>query len=162
MTPIPYTLYADPFRIWSSFAWKMSEMMLVSMHVISHRSQRMAGNAQSADNRRELGLMAQEKAAVAIESAQTMAFSSMMLSQQLCAAAFKQMLAGTVAIMSVSASRTPAQSVTRQLKLVRSTMARSAVTTAQLSGSTARIAHRGLKPIHSRATANARRLGKRK
>jgi hypothetical protein len=40
-------------------------------------------------------------------------------------------------------------------------MMQSTATTAQLSGAAARLAQRGLKPIHSRATANARRLGKR-
>jgi len=40
-------------------------------------------------------------------------------------------------------------------------MTQSAATTAQLSGAAARLAQRGLKPIHSRATANAKQLGKR-
>jgi hypothetical protein len=51
--------------------------------------------------------------------------------------------------------------VARQTRLVRDTMAHSAVATSQLSKSAARLAHRSLKPIHSRATRNAKRLGKR-
>ena len=62
--------------------------------------------------------------------------------------------------MSLAASRTAGQAMARQAKLVR-TMTQSAATNAQLSGAAARLAQRGLKPIHSRATANAKRLGRR-
>ncbi len=48
----------------------------------------------------------------------------------------------------------------RHAKLVR-TMTQSAATTAELAGTAARVAERGLKPIHSRAKANAKRLGRR-
>jgi hypothetical protein len=70
------------------------------------------------------------------------------------------MLTGATAMMSLAASRTAGQSMARQAKLVR-TMTQSAVTVSQLSSSAARLAKRGVKPIHSQATANAKRLGKR-
>jgi hypothetical protein len=162
----PTTLYAlvvDPFRIWSALAWKTGEMMLASAQVIGHRSNRMlsAGSSPGAGDRRELALMGQEKMAAAAESAQAMALSWMRLNEQFGAIAFQQMLTGTAAIMSLAASRTRGQSAARQAKLVRDTMTHSAVAASQLSKSVAHLAHRGLKPIHSRATGNARRLGKR-
>ena len=159
-----YTLSVNPLRIWSEFAWKTGEMMLASVQVIGHRSSRMlsAGSSLGAGDRGELALMGQEKIAAAAESAQAMALSSMRLTQQFGAMAFKQMLTGTAAILSLAASATPGQSVARQTKLVRDTMTHSAVATSQLSKSAARLAHRGLKPIHSRATGNAKRLQKHK
>jgi hypothetical protein len=159
-----YTLYADPFRIWSSFAWKTSEMILASVHVIGHRSNQMRafGSLQCTTDRRELALMGQEKIDATVESAQAMALSSMFLAQQLGAIAVKKMLTGMGAIISLTASRTPRQSAARQLKLVHDMTTLSAAATSQLSKSAAGIAHRGLKPIHSRATANARRLPKTK
>lgn len=159
-----YTSSLDPLRIWSAFAWKSGEMMLASIQVISQRSHRLlsAGTSPAFADRRELALMGQEKIAAAAESVQAVAVGWMGLNHRLGAIAFKQMLAGTAAIMSLAVSRTPGQSVARQTKLVSDTITHVAAATSQLSKSTARLAHRGLKPIHSRATGNARRLGKYK
>ena len=79
---------------------------------------------------------------------------------QLGTRAVQQMLTGVTDIMALAASRTAGQSIARQAKLVR-TMTRSASTASQLSASAAQLAQRGLTPIHARATANAKRLGKR-
>jgi hypothetical protein len=163
MNPIALTaLSGNPFQIWLEFAWKAGEMMLASAQVIGHRSNRMvtAGSSPSAGDRRELALMGQEKIAAAAESSQAVAWSWMRLNQQFGAIAFRQMLTATAGIISLTASRTPGQSIARQTKLVRDTVTHSAVATSQLSKSAARVAHRGLKPIHSRATGNAKRLGK--
>jgi DNA-binding transcriptional regulator YdaS (Cro superfamily) len=62
--------------------------------------------------------------------------------------------------MSLASSRTPSQLIARQAALARA-LGQSASSMAQVSGSAAKLAHRGLKPIHSKATANAKRLGKR-
>jgi hypothetical protein len=158
-----YTLSVNPFRSWSAFAWKTGEMMLASGQVIGHRSNRMfsAGHSPGAGDRRESALMGQEKLAAASESSQAVAFSLLRLNQQFGAIAFKQMLMATAAIISVATSHTPGQSVARQTKFVRDKLADSAVATSQLSKSAARIAHRGLKPIHSRTSGNAKRLAKR-
>lgn len=158
-----YALSLNPLTIWSDFAWKTGEMMFASMHVIGHRSNRMrsAGSPPSAADQREFALMGREKVAAAAESAQAMSFAWLRFHQQFAAIAFRQMFTGTAAIRSLAASRTPGQSVARQTRLVRETMTHSAVATSQLSKSAARVAQRGLKPIHSRATANAKRLGKR-
>ena len=165
MNPIALTsLSVNPFQIWSEFAWKTGEMMLASVQVIGHRSKRIisGGSSPSTGDRRELVLMGQEKITAAAESSQAVALSLMRLNQQFGAIAFKQMFTATAAMTSLAASRTLGQSVARQTKLVRDTVTHSAVATSQLSKSAARVAHRGLKPIHSRTTGNAKRLGKRR
>ena len=104
--------------------------------------------------------MGQEKVEASAESARAMAAHMMTMNLNRGVHAFSQMMNATTAFMSLAANRTPAQFVARQARLAE-TVARSAITAADLSTSTARLAKRGLKPIHSRATANARRLRKR-
>jgi len=69
-------------------------------------------------------------------------------------------LRNSAAFMSLAGSQTPSQLIARQAALARA-LGQSAVSMADLSRDAARLAHRGLKPIHAKATANARRLGKR-
>ena len=136
--------------------------MLASAQVIHHRTGRMvaAGATPSARDRREFALMAQEKIEAGVESVSAMAAQLMTLNPLLGARAVKHMISGAAAVMSLAASRTTGQAMARHAKLVR-TMTQSAATTTRLSGAAARLARRGLIPIHSRATANAKRLGKR-
>jgi len=61
----------------------------------------------------------------------------------------------------MATSRTAVQYSGRQAKLLGEHATQSAVAATRLSSSVAQIAHRGLQPIHSRATKNAKRLGKR-
>jgi methionine synthase I (cobalamin-dependent) len=156
------SLFANPLLIWTDLALRTGEMLLASSRVIGHRTGRMAaaGAKPSARDRREFTLMGQEKIEAAAESAQAMAAHMVKMNPQLGARAVRQMLTGATAIMSLAASRNAGQSLARQAKLVRA-MARSATTASLLSGSAARLAQRGLKPVHARATANAKRLGKR-
>ena len=151
----------NPFVAWSAFAQKTSEMMLASASVIGHRTRRMAqaGPLPNQRDRREFALMGKEKVEAAVDSAHAIAMHMMSMNRHLGAQAFKQMMAGATAMLSVASSRTVQQSITNQAKLMQ-LMNESAMTMSTLSGSAARLAHTGLKPIHSRATANARRLGK--
>lgn len=158
-----YGLSAHPFLLWSELAFKTGEMMLASALVIGQRTNRMAGAglSPSASDQREFALMGSEKISAAAESAHAMASSMLSLNQQIAALAFKQMLTGATAMMSLLSSRTPGQSVARQASFVRDSMANSTVAASQLSTSTAQLVKRGLKPIHSRAKGNAKRLAKR-
>ena len=161
--PSLYGLSLNPFLIWTDVALKTGEMMLASAQVIGQRTQRMAlaGPAPNARDRRELALMGEEKIAATAESAQAMAMSMMKLNQEVGALAFRQMLTGATAMMSLASSRTTGQSVARQTRLVRDALANSAAATSQLSTSTARLVDQGLKPIHARAKGNAKRLARR-
>jgi len=154
--------FANPFLAWSRLAWKTGEMMLASAQVVHHRTGRMAaaGATPSARDRREFAMMGREKAEAGVESASAMAMQMMAMYPLLGSRAFGNVMKGGAAAMSLAASRTAGQAMTRHAELVR-TMMQSMATTSQLSGAAARLAQRGLEPIHSRATANARRLVKR-
>jgi hypothetical protein len=152
----------NPFTAWTGLVWKIGEMSMASAQVIAHRTTRMAaaGPMPNARDRREFTRMGHEKIEAATESAQSIAAQMVTMDLKLGARAFRNMMTATTALMSLAASRSVGQSIVRQAKLAE-TLARSAITAADLSDSTARLAKRGLRPIHARATANARRLGKR-
>ena len=156
-------LFANSFLLWSRQAWKTGEMAIAAAQVISHRTTRMAraGVVPSARDQREFRLMGQEKAEAAMESAQAMGMPLLMLNQQFATLALKQMLSGSIALMSIAASRTPAQSAARQSRFMDATMTNSAVAGSMLSGSAARLARRALTPVHKRVSGNVRRLSKR-
>jgi hypothetical protein len=143
---------------------KTGEMMLASAQVIHHRTGRIAaaGPTPNQRDRREFTVMGQEKFAAASESAQAVAARMLKLNQQMRAVAFNNIVTGTAGVMSVATARTIAQSSKAQAALMQSTISSSSKAASQIADSVARIAHHGLKPVHSRATANAKRLGKHK
>ena len=154
--------YFGPFTLWSDLATKTIEMMLASAQVIGHRTGRMAlaGPVPNARDRREIALMGQEKIEAGVQSAQAMAEHMMAMSQPLGALAFRHILRSSTALLSLASSRTPSQLIARQAALARA-LGQSAVSMADVSKSAAKLARRGLKPIHAKATANAKRLRKR-
>ena len=152
----------NPLAIWSELAIKTGEMMVASSQVIGHRTSRMAkaGPTPNARDRKEFALMGQEKLEAAQKSSQAMMARMLGMNQRLGGRAAAQMLATASAMMALATSRTPGQSVARQAALMRA-LALSASTAAQLSHTAATVAKHGLKPIHSRAVSNAKRLNKR-
>jgi hypothetical protein len=154
--------YFSPFMLWGDLATKTLEMMLASAQVIGHRTGRMvlAGLAPNARDRREFALMGQEKIEAGAQSAQAMAAHMMTVSQPWRTLTFRHLLRSSAAFMSLASSRTPSQLIARQAALARA-LGQSAVTMAGVSKDAAKLTHRGLKPIHAKATANAKRLGKR-
>jgi hypothetical protein len=156
-------LYANPFLLWTNIALKSGEMMWASAQVISHRTSRIlqAHPNYSVKDRREIALMGQEKIEAGYESAIAMSGGLVKMTFELGMLAFRQWFAAATALTSMTMSRTAGQYSGHQVKLLREHATRSAVAATKLSSSVAQIAHHGLKPIHSRATKNARRLGKR-
>lgn len=154
--------YFSPFMLWNDLATKTLEMMLASAQVIGYRTGRMAlaGAAPNARDRREFALMGQEKFEVGAQSAQAMVAHMMSMSQPWGALAFRNLLRDSAAFMSLAGSQTPTQLMARQAALARA-VAQSAISMADVSRDAIKLAHRGLKPIHAKATANAKRLGKR-
>jgi hypothetical protein len=154
--------YLASFMAGGDLAAKTLEMMLASAQVIGHRTGRiaLAGAAPNARDRREFALMGQEKIEAGAQSAQAMATQMMAMSQPWGALAVRHMLRNSAALMSLAGSRTPGQLMARQAALARA-LGQSASSMAHASGTAAKLAQRGLKPIHAKATANARRLGKR-
>jgi hypothetical protein len=74
--------------------------------------------------------------------------------------AWLAMLTATTNMLSLAGSRTPLQAVGRQARLAR-TLRRSAPTPASISSAMASLARVAIKPVHSRATRNAKRLYRR-
>lgn len=150
------------FAMWSRLGWAAGQMTFAAVQVISHRTRRFAlsGTEPSARDQREFSLMGQEKSAAALEAAHAVGVSLFGLNQQFAALALKQALSASKSFMSISASRTPAESVGRQSTLLRNTMNGYVVTASKLSGSTAQLARRALKPVRSRVSRNLKRLGK--
>jgi hypothetical protein len=164
MTRIPsVATYANPFLQWMNVVLSIGQMMWASSHVITHRTSRMllAHPNYGVRDRRELALMRQEKVDAANESANAMGAQMVRMSLELGLLAFKQWLAAATALTALASSRAPARSFGQAAKFLGDTATRSAVAVSQLSSSSAKLAHHGLKPLHSRATKNAKRLKKR-
>lgn len=156
-----YAGFKNPFLVWTELAIKTGEMMMASATVIDHRTRRMsaAGSTPSARDWREFGVMRDEKLKAAGQSAQAMARQLLTMDPLLWVRAYRQTLAVTAAMMSLAASRTINQFVERQARLMR-TLSESITPMFALSEATARLAQHGLTPIHSKARANARQLGR--
>ena len=154
--------FFSPFLLWSNLAIKATDMMVASAQVIGHRTGRMAsaGVAPSVRDQREFVLMGHEKIEAGSQSMQAMASHMMTASQRSGVQALQTMLRTSAALMSLANSRTPAQMIKRQATLVRA-LRESAANLADASQYATRLAHRGLKPIHLKATANAKRLARR-
>jgi hypothetical protein len=161
-TPSFATLYGNPFVAWTQLAWKTGELMVSSAEVIGRRvaGMALAGPVPPARDQREMALMGREKIEAAAESGYAMWWSLARMNQQLAALALRQMFAGAAGMASLASSRTAAESVGRQARLVSDAVAHSATAAAGISASTARLAQRGLTPVRSRAARNAKRLRK--
>ena len=147
---------------WADLALKTSEMMLASAHVIGHRTRRMAsaGPLPNARDQREFKLMGQEKVDAAGKSARAIGRQVSHLNLRSGLDAWKDMLSAGHAAMSVASSRTVGEAVRRQAILTRA-VKRAGGSASMLSHATVEVARRGLKPIHAKATANAKRLARR-
>lgn len=154
----PRGLSADPMLKWTQLAVKTAEMMLASAQVIGHRTARMAGAglAPGPKDQQEFLLMGHEKLEAAAESAHAMAEHLLAMNHRLWEQTSAGMLSGTTAMLSFATN----PSLDQQAGLVElmNLPARNAST---LAGSAPAFARRALKPIHAKATANARRLGGR-
>jgi hypothetical protein len=158
----PRGLSADPLLQWTNLAVKTAEMMMASAQVISHRTIQIGGAGLSPSERdqAEFALMGQEKLDAATESAQAMASHLARMNGRLWTQASAQVLSGANAMLSMATNPGVDQSVEHHATWVRA-LSESAVNASQFAASAARLAHRGLKPIHAKATANAKRLGTR-
>jgi hypothetical protein len=150
------------FNIWLDVAFETSEMMLASAQVISHRTTRMAqsGPVPDARDQKEFHLMTQEKIEAAAESIYAMAVPLASLNQEIAMLAFNQTMVAATNMMSLASSLTPLQSYQRHTKLINDTIADSLTAGKKLSNSAAKVTRQGIKPIRSRAEANAKRLGR--
>jgi len=157
------SLYTNPFVIWAEVAAKTGEMMLASAQVIGHRTSRMAaaGVRPSARDRKEFALMGSEKLAAIEESSRAMALRIGDFNARMAGAALSQMLKNSASLMSIASSATPLQAANRQMQLAQRMISAGAAAGADAANTDGHIVGQGLKPVHRRATGNARRLAKR-
>ena len=151
--------FFNPFMLWVDLAHKKQEKLLYYSSVIQLRTGLMAkaGLAPNDADLAEMQLMGHEKLAAATESGSAIANQLHSTQFALVNRAMRQWLGGAVALVSLATSTTPAQIATHGRALAVAAT-RSAATLSQLSSAGARIAQRGLKPIHAKASANALRL----
>lgn len=149
-----------PWLAWGNVAWKMSEMLFASALVIQHRSKRIAdaGPRPSLRDQREFTRMGQEKLEAAAESAQAMAMRMYSANMQIGASMARQMMNAAPGMMTAMMTPSLFWSPQGQAQMMRRLFAGYGSLGKQLSGASARLAGQGLRPIHSRATANAERL----
>lgn len=151
--------FFNPLMLWADIAVKTNEMLLSSGSVIQMRSERIAraGLTPSDDDLAEFQLMGHEKLAAVSEASAAMANQLHTTQFALINRAVRHWLGSGVALFSLSTSVTAAQAL-RHAEALGSAAARSAAAVTQLTSAGARIVQRGLKPIHAKATSNARRL----
>lgn len=151
--------YFNPFLLWTDVAMKTQEMLLSSGSVIQMRTERMvlAGLVPSAVDAAEFSLMGQEKLMAANESGEAIATQLRLSSQALFQRTVRHWFGSATALIGLVTSTTPAQAAANSHEWLQAN-ARATATATQLSSVGARLVQRGLKPIHAKATANARRL----
>ncbi len=160
---MPTSLYSprffNPLMLWADITLKVQELMVSSSAVIQARTGRMvnAGHSPSAEDLAEFQLMGHEKLAAVSESGAAIANQLHTTHFALVNRATQQWLGGATALLSLSTSTSPAQAALHA-EAFGGAVTRSAATMSQLSSASARIVQRGLKPIHAKATSNARRL----
>lgn len=149
-------------QAWSDLAWKIAEMSVASAAVIGHRTNRIAkaGLVPDARDRGEFARMTAEKIEANIESAAVLGRRRTATHINHSARTLGLMLESTAGLMALYRSQNSSQFFARQARLTR-TLAQLTGSAVDLSNATARLATLGLAPIHSRAVANAKRLGKR-
>lgn len=153
----------NPFLAWSRLALKASATLMTSGQVVAYRMNGMvrAGATPGPADRHELALMGREKIEATAASVQAMGAQWITINGQLATLALQQAFAGAAAMMALASSRTPQAALQSQTRLARGTSVRSTATVALLSNSGATLARRGLAPIRSRVSRNAKRLVKR-
>jgi hypothetical protein len=154
--------YLNPFALWTDLAMQTTGMMLASAEVFSHRTARVAQASipPSARDAAEFTLMGQEKMEAATESMQAAGLAMMAFSPFAAMKMFNEMAAIQTSLFHLATSSSLPAAISRHQKLGRS-MCKAANSALSLSDQTANAAIDTLRPIHSRATANAKRLGKR-
>ncbi|MDP9899722.1 polyhydroxyalkanoate granule-associated phasin [Variovorax ginsengisoli] len=159
MTTTFSSRYFNPLLLWVDVALKTQEMLLSSGSVIQMRTERMAlaGLAPNAADLAEFQLMSQEKMEAASESSAAIAAQLQNTTASLFHRSVRQWFGGAAAWVGLATSLTPAQAAAHSHQLM-NVSRQAAANATHLTSASARVVQRGLKPIHAKATANARRL----
>ena len=150
---------SNPFGLWTDLMFATGEMMLASAEVIGHRAGRMS-TAQlplSAKDQKEFTLMVQEKAEAGQEAAFALAQAATQAATQIAMTVPAQMME---AAWGMASSRTMPQFFEAQMKLGQALV--DPLTGHDLAHAAVRASHAAVKPYHRRATANAKRLSRKR
>ena len=154
--------YSSPFGLWTDLMVATGEMFAASAEVIGHRTGRMS-TAQlplSARDAKEFTLMVQEKAEAGQEAALALAEQATRTAARMAMAVPVQMMALGPLAWGLASSQTVPQFLEAQLKLGQALV--EPLTGNDLAHDAVRAGHAAVRPYHRRATANAKRLGKKR
>jgi hypothetical protein len=148
---------------WNSLAVKMGEMMLASAETIAQRSQGMTrmGTRPSAQDFREIHRMVQEKIEAAAESGHALWNEMIKLNTRLASLGWQQMAATNSAFLASLSGSTSRKRGKRQHHHAGRAALDVIEAATHIATAVSQSATKGLKPVHRRATANARRLRRR-
>jgi hypothetical protein len=154
-------LLANPLMLWGTLALKTIQTQAAAAQVIALRTTRMAvaGANPNASDRREMKKMGAEKMDAFSRAGAAIATGAMPLVAGMAGQAFRSGMEVFAAATRLAASRSLPQTMQRQ-RLLTDTLMRHAPSAHHGATAAARLAHRALAPVHSTATANARRLKK--
>jgi hypothetical protein len=138
------------------------EMLFASMQVIQHRTTRMmtAGLDPSPRDRKEFTKMGQEKVEAAMESALAMSMRYALAQQQFALGWWNEVFSSATRIMLTSFAPANQRIHWKHFQSSGDALKGFHNLFATLLGSGVHISQHALRPIHSRATSNAKRLGK--
>lgn len=151
--------FFNPLLLWTDVAAQTGVMLLSSSTVVQIRTGQLLRDALSPGeaDMQEIGLMGQEKLEAVSESGAAMANQLHTAQFALPQRALRLSLQAADALASLLVALSPAEAATRLDRLLRISN-RSMATASQMCSVSARIAQRGLRPVHDRARSNARRL----
>ncbi|MGS0742542.1 polyhydroxyalkanoate granule-associated phasin [Glaciimonas sp. GG7] len=159
--PLPPAITTEnPYTAWSNLASQITEMMTASAQVISHRSTRMAmaGLLPTQRDQDEFSLMKLEKIDALSESTHAITLRMVGLQHQVAKLTLQQLLLGTKDFIALAVGTFVKPMASGRNNLIHSHITHSAEAMSQLNASLADVAHTGLQPLYTRATANAKRL----
>ena len=141
-------------------ARKTTETAAASAQTIHHRTRRMAkaGLTPNQRDRKEFALMGWEKLEAAAEASAHVGTEWLRLNQRLGDIAAQQAIINATAMFSLFGNRNVGQMMQTQSAWNRKSLALANQAGSELVTALTRSASKGLKPVHSRATKNARRL----
>lgn len=148
---------------WLDLITKSSEIGLASGQTIMHRMLMMSGAdilALTTSERREFSRMYTEKVQAATAHGQIMAGEMMRLNQQIAIAAGSQWWSGWMAMATLGVGRNPSDMFSARSRMIKGGARRAGNATQDISIAMTRSASAGLKPFHTRVSANAKRLGR--
>lgn len=151
-----------PFGLWTDLMFATGEMLVASAEVIGHRTGRMS-TAQlplSARDAKEFSLMVQEKAEAGQEAAMALAEQATRTATRMAMNLPIQMMALGPLAWGLASSQTVPQLLEAQMKLGQALV--EPLNGHDFAHDAMQAGHAAMKPYHSRATANAKRLSKKR